>query len=74
MPVVAAIVGDDILPQSYEFREQEKFKAFDVSGEKEGLWPKEKMLISCNVYTGAEPIVEALKQGADIVITGEQLI
>jgi len=70
MPIVAAIVGDDLLPQAYEFREAEKFKVFDVCGEVEDLWPKDKMLISCNAYIGAIPIAEALKQGADIVITG----
>ena len=58
---IAAITGDDVLA--------------DVSGASPLLeggtvadWPGE--LIAANAYLGAEPLVQALAQGADIVITG----
>jgi hypothetical protein len=40
-----------------------------VCGEIEEL-PRDKLMLSCNVYFGAVPIVKSLQQGADIVITG----
>lgn len=60
---IAAVSGDDVL---------DVIKRQDLTIEETG----EKMstiqdkLVSANAYLGAEPIVEALKNGADVVITG----
>ncbi len=60
---IAAITGDDVLEvihmQDYTIEE---------TGEK--LSTIKDKLVSANVYLGAEPIIEALQGGADIVITG----
>lgn len=60
---IAAISGDDVLAQ---VRAADS-PLIDVAGTV-GSWPGE--LISANAYLGCEPIVEALKGGADIVLTG----
>lgn len=60
---IAAVSGDDVLDivrnQDYVIEE---------TGEK--LSAIRERLVSANAYLGAEPIVEALKGGADVVITG----
>ncbi|MBI5019959.1 MAG: DUF1446 domain-containing protein [Ignavibacteriales bacterium] len=65
---IAAVHGDDILPniellrkQGIPFTNLENGASFDSIGHK---------ILSANVYFGARPIVEALKQDAQIVITG----
>lgn len=65
---IATVHGDDILPQIEElkkkgvdFKNLENGAAFDSIGHK---------ILSANVYFGARPIVEALRRGAQIVITG----
>lgn len=60
---IAAVTGDDVLPQ---LREKDR-PLMDASGT---VWQWSGDLISANAYLGAEPIVEALQQDADIVITG----
>lgn len=70
VPVVAAVYGDDILDKAYEFKNNNKFDKFSVEGQEEQLWPEDKILMSCNAYTGAFPIAKALSEGAQIVITG----
>jgi len=65
---IGVVEGDDILADLKALVESgEEFKNMD-NGEK--LAPFLDDVKSANVYIGAEPIVEALKQGADIVITG----
>lgn len=60
---VAAIAGDDVLD---EIRAGQY--PLDESGEEAGGLADR--LLSANAYIGAEPIVEALQAGADVVITG----
>ena len=65
---IAVIDGDDILSRiddlvnaGHELRNMDDNRTIkEVSGN----------LLSANVYFGAKPVVEALKKGADIVITG----
>jgi hypothetical protein len=65
---VAVVTGDDILPRLAELKEKgvslqdlETGRSFDSL---------KAPLMFANVYLGAWPIVEALRQGADVVITG----
>lgn len=60
---VAAISGDDVL---------EELKAGNYKLEETGRPVSEiaNSLVSANAYLGAEPIVEALEAGADVIITG----
>jgi hypothetical protein len=60
---IAAVVGDDVLPMIDSLRDQGVREA--VSGE-----PLPRRLLSANAYLGALPIAAALRQGADVVITG----
>ncbi len=65
---IGVVEGDDILADLKSLIDGgEKFKNMDTGEE---LAPLVDKVMSANVYIGAEPIVEALKQGADIVITG----
>jgi hypothetical protein len=61
---VAAVVGDDVLDLVLRRASTEGLR--DESGEP--LAPE--MIVSANAYLGVEPIVDALAQGADVVITG----
>ncbi|AWK73899.1 hypothetical protein CBI38_22390 [Rhodococcus oxybenzonivorans] len=65
---VAAIGGDDLMPgidelvaQGIDFRNTETGEAFSAVRER---------LASANAYIGAEPVVEALRLGANVVIAG----
>lgn len=65
---IGVVEGDDILADLNSLIEAgEEFKNMDTG---ESLAPYVNQVMSANVYIGAEPIVEALRQGADIVITG----
>ncbi|AXQ23426.1 DUF1446 domain-containing protein [Acinetobacter wuhouensis] len=60
---VAVVLGDDLMPNQAELKNQnikEMFNGEDLPSH----------LASCNAYLGAVPIRDALDQGADIVITG----
>ncbi|MDX2175458.1 MAG: acyclic terpene utilization AtuA family protein [Candidatus Sumerlaeia bacterium] len=61
---VAVVRGDSILDRIGDF----KLKALDPSAPR--LDEVRDRLLSANVYFGAEPVAEALRMGADIVITG----
>lgn len=60
---VAAVVGDDVL----EACRQRDLPIMEFDGRISQLGNR---LISANAYLGAEPMVEALAGGADVVITG----
>jgi acyclic terpene utilization AtuA family protein len=60
---IAAVVGDDVL----ESCKNSDLPIMEFDGTIKQLGNR---LLSANVYLGAEPIVEALGRGADIVITG----
>ena len=65
---IGIVEGDDILNDLKSLIEGgEPFKNMDNG---ESLEPYLDQVKTANVYIGAEPIVEALRQGADIVITG----
>ena len=70
---VAAVYGDDILPRREELQKMGSFEGFDPlsgAGVKETGIEQSGRLLSLNAYMGAEPITEALQQGAQIVVTG----
>lgn len=65
---IGIVLGDDILGKIDEL--SSKGITLDNMETKEKLASIRSKVISANVYFGAMPIVEALKQGAQIVITG----
>ncbi|MGQ0481789.1 MAG: acyclic terpene utilization AtuA family protein [Pseudonocardia sp.] len=65
---IGIVEGDDIMGQLDELMAGgEEFRNLDTD---EPLKNHLDKLASANVYLGAQPIVDALTQGADIVITG----
>lgn len=60
---IAVVEGDDLTARQGEFREA------GITEMETGA-PFPGMLVSMNAYLGAPAVAEALKQGADIVITG----
>jgi len=65
---IGVVIGDDILEKIDEFLKM----GIDLKNMETGesISIVKDRLLSANVYFGSEPIVEALKQGAQIVITG----
>ncbi len=61
---LAAVQGDDIFPQI------ERYLAFPILETGQKLETLQPFLISANAYLGAQGIVQALQEGADVVITG----
>ncbi|MDE0511922.1 MAG: DUF1446 domain-containing protein [Gammaproteobacteria bacterium] len=65
---LAIVEGDDILDQIDDLLASgEEFANLDNG---EALSTVRDRVTSANVYIGAQPIVEALEQGADIIVTG----
>src|SRR6185295_17720210 len=64
---IAVVSGDDVLPRLMADTEGSRF-AHLFSGAP--LAPVRERLVFANAYLGARPIVDALRQGADIVLTG----
>jgi hypothetical protein len=70
---VAAVWGDDLIPRKQEVFQKNAFKPFDPlngAGLPEAAFTEQESLLSLNVYLGAEPIAEALRSGAQIIVTG----
>lgn len=61
---IAAVTGDDVLDKLQQYQDRDIWETGKPLKELAGE------IISANVYMGASPIVDALKGGADIVITG----
>lgn len=66
--VVATVAGDDLFPTLDSLLA--KGHSCTNLDTRELLISIRPLVVSANAYLGAPPIVEALKQGADIVITG----
>ena len=60
---VAVVAGDNLTNRAEEFRDAKEM----FTGE---AFPDPSAVASINAYLGAFPIAEALKKGADIVVTG----
>ena len=65
---IAAVTGDDVRDRLEALIDAGETLAHLETGEP--LNPTSHILANANVYMGAEPIVDALNAGADIVITG----
>jgi hypothetical protein len=65
---IGIVTGDDLLPRIDELiKAGHKLESMDTG---EALSTVRDRVIAANAYLGSGPIVEALKQGAGIVITG----
>ncbi len=62
---VAVITGDDLMPKLGQVLDSEPAEMFT-----DEPTPPREAIASANAYLGAFPIAEALRQGADIVVTG----
>ena len=63
---VAVILGDDLMERKEEFQSiKEMYSNIE--------FPQKDKIASINAYLGAFPIAQALKEGADIVITGRSV-
>jgi hypothetical protein len=67
-PKIAYIEGDNLLPRIKKLQEKgEKFTHLDKGIE---LKDEKQMIVSANAYLGCWGVVEALNNGADIVVAG----
>ncbi len=66
---IATVTGDDVLARLSELQAAEESLANMETGEKLADTANQNF-ITANVYLGAQPLVEALQSGADMVITG----
>jgi hypothetical protein len=64
-PKIAYVRGDDLMPRISELIASDQLRHFET-----GEPIKEADFLTANVYLGCWGIVDALNQGADIVITG----
>ncbi|MFX1255937.1 MAG: acyclic terpene utilization AtuA family protein [Promethearchaeota archaeon] len=61
---IAAVLGDDVLSSIDQYMD------FPILETREKVRDIRSKIISANAYLGVEGIIEALREGADIVITG----
>ncbi len=64
---IGVVVGDDIFPLCRENPENPLFDNLEMA---DSMIHVHDRLVTANAYLGADGIADALKQGADIVITG----
>jgi hypothetical protein len=65
---IAVVEGDDLMPRlEFLFDNDHLFAHMDTGADLGAILTR---VVSANAYLGAPPIVEALQEGADIVITG----
>lgn len=65
---IGYVIGDDVKDIIPELRKQGiEMRNMDTNEPIDGILPN---MVNANVYYGAEPIIECLKGGADIVIVG----
>ena len=64
-PKIAFVRGDDLMPRIQELLAADQLRHFET-----GEPIKEASFLTANAYLGCWGIVDALEQGADIVITG----
>ena len=67
---VGCVVGDDLMEKREELKSNGKLQQFAVEGSQEPLLPDDKLCLSFNAYLGALPIAKALKNGAQVIVTG----
>ena len=65
---VSVVLGDDLMREKNKFSELNTKEMYSNED-----FPAEDKIASINAYLGAFPIAEALKSGADIVITGRSV-
>ncbi|MBM3450162.1 MAG: DUF1446 domain-containing protein [Armatimonadetes bacterium] len=66
---IGVVSGDDVLPKLAEY-EQQGFTFKNLDTGEEGLDRIRKDIVAANTYVGSEGILEALRGGAEMVITG----
>ncbi len=69
-PKVAWVDGDDLLPRVAELTGSGHLRPFDPAGTGQVDLGDTSRYLTANAYLGCWGIVEALEQGADIVVTG----
>ncbi len=64
---IAVVAGDDVLPLLRSAADESDFANLETGAPLAGV---RDQLATANAYVGSAPIVEALRRGADLVITG----